>query len=240
VFLSLLSAASLAAAPVSGPCPHPYFPLEEGLALTYRAGRQEFVLSVKEVQRAAESMTFTLQIQNGERIATTTGECGADGIKTELGGLEGLILKSAGLDAEVTQSEGVAMPPPAQMKIGGAPWSNKIALKMKLPEKAGKMASGMTIQTAFAKEAQVVGEEEASTAAGKFKSLKVLNKTTASNGSMGGDRAMESFMWIAPRFGIIKFQTGDSVDLELVRVDESKVKKAPPPPKPGKKAAKRD
>jgi hypothetical protein len=212
-------AVSLSAAP--GPCPHPYFPLDQNLTLTFRAGKSEFVMSFQDTQTTPQGQTATMQVQFKERVGKTKAECSAEGIKTELGGLESLAIQAAGVDAKVLSSEGVAMPPASELKPGKT-WSNKLALQGNVPLK-GALPS-LKITTQFTKEATVIGEDTVRVQAGKFKALKLLNKTIASSGGGGpeSDRAVESWMLIAPGLGIIKIQTGDSVDLELLKIDRAK------------------
>lgn len=212
----------LGAAGVAGPCPHPYFPMEAGLELTYRAGKSEFAYRVTAVTPTESGMTGDLEVRIKDRVGSTQAKCSKDGITTEVGGLEGMALQAAGVKANVLKSEGPFLPAPDQLTQGGA-WKNKIALEL---EPRG-MPAGMKIRTAFAKEATVVGEEQITVAAGTFKALKLLNKTTASSGSAGSERAIESFIWMAPDVGIIKIQTGDTVDLELMKVERPANAKKP-------------
>ena len=96
------------------------------------------------------------------------------------------------------------------------------------------------ISTTFDKEATVVGEEEVTVAGGTFKALKVKNLTTArssNRASADPGRSIESFLWFAPGVGLVKIQTGDSVDLELVRVERPAVAAKAQPG--GKKARKK-
>jgi hypothetical protein len=68
----------------------------------------------------------------------------------------------------------------------------------------------------------VEGEEEVTVAAGTFKALKVRNRTTARASNRAGadpGRSIESTLWFAPGVGLVKIQTGTSVDLELVGVE---------------------
>lgn len=202
----------------TAPCPHPYFPLTEGLQLTYRAGRSEFQLTISGVERPTPaSQRGQLEVRYKDRVGKTRAECSADGVKTEFGGLEGLALQAGGVDARVLSSEGPLLPAPDQLTAGKS-WKNRIEMEVSPPK------MGITMQTAIAKESVVVGEETVTVAAGTFKALKLLHKTVASSGSVGMERAVESFMWVAPNVGIIKLQTGESVDLELLEV------KQPAPP----------
>lgn len=211
----------------AAPCPHPYFPITEGLQLTYRAGRSEFELAISGVEQLSpDAVSGQLEVRYKDRVGKTRAECSAEGVKTEFGGLEGLALQAGGVDAKVLSSEGLLMPPPDQM-TNGKSWKNRIEMEVKPPK------LGITMQTTFAKESIVVGEETVTVEGGTFKALKLLNKTVASSGSVGMERAIESFMWVAPGVGIIKLQTGNSVDLELLKVKNSgAAAKAPPAEKP--------
>ncbi len=168
-----------------------------------------------------------LEVRIKDRVGQTHAKCTAKGVETELGGIEGMALQASGMDAKVLSSEGLAMPPPDELK-SGATWKNKLELELKPPPNV-KLLPGMKIRTAFAKEAKVIAEEDVTTPAGTFHALKLLNKTTASSGGAGGDeRAVESFLWLAPGVGIIKIQTNDSIDLELLKVDRpAAAEKAP-------------
>jgi hypothetical protein len=82
-----------AAAPAD--CPHPYFPLEPGLRLTYRAGStSELSLTTREVQRVPEGLRGTLEVDLGGKGGTSVVTCG-----TGAGGLEGTLLSASGMDA---------------------------------------------------------------------------------------------------------------------------------------------
>jgi hypothetical protein len=95
----------------------------------------------------------------------------------------------------------------------------------------------MIIATTFDKEATVVGEEEVTVSAGTFKALKVKNITTARASRPGAKgRTVDSFIWFAPGVGIVKVATGDSTDLELLKVERpAPAKKAPAGAKKGAK-----
>jgi hypothetical protein len=226
-------------------CPNPYFPLEEGLKLTYRAGKSsEMILSTKDITPVPEGLKGTVAVSLKGRQGQTEATCSAEGVRAGLGGLEGTLLSASGMDVQVVSSEGVAVPAPATMVPGGT-WKNSLSVKMQPP---GSKTGGIrpTIATTFDKEATVVGEEEVTVAAGTFKALKVKNITTArSSSSRPGTegRSMESFLWFAPGVGILKLETNGSTDLELLKVERPEAPKAAAAPakKPMKKAvAKKD
>jgi hypothetical protein len=217
-------------------CPHPYFPLEEGLRLTYRAGRSELSLATREVKSTAEGLTSTLAVDMSGKAGSTEATCGADGIRTGLGGLEGTLLSASGMDVEVVSAEGVVVPSPSAMVPGGT-WKNSLSVKLRPPESA-KLPGGIrpVLASTFDKEATVVGEEEVTVAAGTFKALKVRNVTTARAGRATSEgRSLESFIWFAPGVGIVKVATGENTDLELLKVErpvpEKQQKKQPEPRK---------
>ena len=88
------------------------------------------------------------------------------------------------------------------------------------------------LSSTFDKEATVVGEEEVTVSAGTFKALKVRNITTARAGrSEAMSRSLESYIWFAPGVGIVKVATGNSTDLELIKVERP----TPPPAQQEKK-----
>jgi hypothetical protein len=218
--LSLLAVASSAAAQGPATCPHPYFPLEEGLQLTYRAGRSEVRVTTRDVRPSEAGQEAMLDVELKGRKGSTAATCSAQGVQTAAGGLEGTLLAASGMDVEVLQAEGVAVPPPAEMLAGGS-WKNSLAVRMRPPENM-KLPGGMrpVITTAFEKESTVEGEEEVQVAAGTFRALRVRNRTTARGASASADsgRTIDSVLWFAPGVGLVKVQTGDSVDLELVQV----------------------
>ncbi len=222
--IALTAALLLTAAPS---CPHPYFPMEEGLRLTYRTGARPsnpeggrpVQLRFHGTKKVAGGLASSLSVKVGERQGATQATCGRDGIRTEAGGLEGVVLKSSGMDVKVLSSEGVVFPPAAAMEPG-KPWSNSISVELSPPTQAklpGQFRPVVT--TTFSKESEVVGKETITVEAGTFEALKLKNKTTAQGSKGGHSRAVESFVWIAPKVGILKIQTGDSTDLELIRVD---------------------
>lgn len=201
-------------------CPHPYFPLEEGLRLTYRVGRSELSLATREVKPTAGGLTSTLAVDMKGKAGSTEATCGADGIRTGLGGLEGTLLSASGMEVEVVSAEGVVVPPPSAMVPGGT-WKNSLSVKLRPPGSA-KLPGGLrpVLASTFDKEATVVGEEEVTVAAGTFQALKVRNVTTARAGqATSGGRTLESFIWFAPGVGIVKVATGESTDLELLKVE---------------------
>lgn len=200
-------------------CPNPYFPLEEGLRLTYRAGRSsELTLSTQGISSVAEGLKGMLAVELKGRKGETEATCTAEGVRTGLGGLEGTLLSASGMQVEVVSAEGVAVPPAARM-VPGSQWRNSLSVRMQ-PPSGSKMPGGMVIATTFDKEATVVGEEEVTVGAGTFKALKVKNLTTARASRPGSKgRAIESYIWFAPGVGIVKVSTGDNTDLELLKVE---------------------
>jgi len=212
--LSLVFAQQAVAAETSA-CPHPYFPLEEGLKLTYRAGKSEVVVSFSDVTASSSGQSAKLHLNHKERGGETVARCTAQGILTELGGLEGAALSMSGMDVKVVASEGIAMPPPAQM-INGAQWANTLSLELRPPK--GTSFAFAVVKTKFRKESSVVGAERVNVAGRSWDALRVRNRLTAMAGT-GGERTVESTMWIAPEVGILKIQTGNSIDFELLRID---------------------
>ena len=193
--------------------------MEEGLKLTYRAGRSELSLSTREVKTTPEGLTGTLAVDLSGKAGTTEVTCGAEGVRTGVGGLEGTLLSASGMDVEVVSSEGPVVPAPAAMVPGGT-WKNSLSVKLRPPESA-KLPGGMrpVLASTFDKEATVVGEEEITVAAGTFKALKVRNITTARATRANVGRSLESFIWFAPDVGIVKVATGENTDLELIKVE---------------------
>ncbi len=221
--VSTPSDTSAPAAQVAG-CPHPYFPLEDGLKLTYRIGRSEFTLSTRDVKPSPEGLQGTLAVQVKDRHGETQVSCTPEGIRTGLGGLEGTLLSATGMDVEVVASEGVIVPPLAQMGPGQA-WKNSLSVKLQPPKTATLRA---IISTTFDREATVVGEEEVQVEAGTFKALKVRNTTTARSTRQGSGRSIESFIWFAPGVGIVKVETGGKTDLELLKQERPTVEAVKP------------
>nr|WP_228530704.1 MULTISPECIES: hypothetical protein [Myxococcaceae] len=214
-------AAEAAAAPA--PCPNPYFPLEDGLRLTYRAGKSEVLILTRDVHPTPDGagLKGTVEVDIKDRKGSTEATCGAEGVSTGLGGLEGVLLSASGLDVQVTAAEGVAVPPPARMVPGGS-WKNSLSIKMRPPERANLGGMRPVISTTFDKESTVEGTEQVTVEGGTFQALKVKNRTTARSGNRPGadpGRSIESTLWFAPGVGLVKIQTGTSVDLELVRVE---------------------
>lgn len=228
-----------AAAPggATGACPNPYFPLENGLKLTYRAGSSPLTISTHGVASTAEGQTGRLAVDLKGRSGETEAFCTSEGVRTGLGGLEGTLLSASGMQVEVVSAEGVAVPSAAKM-VPGSSWRNSLSVKMKPPD-SSKMPAGMVIATTFDKEATVVGEEEVKVEAGTFKALKVKNLTTARASRPGAQgRSIESFIWFAPGVGIVKVSTGGSTDLELLKVERPATAKTEPAAAKGKKGSK--
>jgi hypothetical protein len=220
--------------PAVAACPNPYFPLEDGLKLTYRAGRSsEMTLSTQGVTSVPEGLKSQIAVELKGKRGETEAFCTSEGVRTGLGGLEGTLLSASGMQVEVVSAEGVAVP--ANMEMGST-WRNSLSVKMQ-PPPSSKMGAGMIIATTFDKEATVVGEEEVTVEAGTFKALKVKNTTTARASRPGAQgRKIDSFIWFAPGVGIIKVATGGSTDLELLKVERpAAAKKAPAAAKKGSK-----
>ena len=220
--------------PAVAACPNPYFPLEDGLRLTYRAGRSsEMTLSTQGVTSVPEGLKGQMAVELKGKRGETEAFCTSEGVRTGLGGLEGTLLSASGMQVEVVSAEGVVVPSNMAM---GSTWRNSLSVKMQ-PPASSKMGAGMIIATTFDKEASVVGEEEVTVGAGTFKALKVKNTTTARATRPGAQgRKVDSFIWFAPGVGIIKVATGDSTDLELLKVERPEAaKQAPVAKKKGSK-----
>jgi hypothetical protein len=222
-------------APAAAACPNPYFPLEDGLKLTYRAGSSELTISTREVTSTPEGLKGRVAVDLKGRSGETEAFCTSEGVRTGLGGLEGTLLSASGMRVEVVSAEGMAVPPAAQM-VPGSSWKNSLSVKLQPPE-GSKMPAGMVLATTFDKQATVVGEEEVTVSAGTFKALKVKNTTTARASRPGAQgRSIESLIWFAPGVGIIKVSTGEATDLELLKVERPVA--AQKAPARGKKSSK--
>lgn len=210
------TAAKAQAAQAVAGCPHPYFPLEDGLKLTYRVGSSEFLLTTRGVTSSPEGQKATLVVDIKGRHGETEVTCSAEGVSTSLGGLEGALLSTSGMKVEVVAAEGMVVPAPSRMGLGDV-WRNSLSVRLQPPESA-KLRP--ILSTTFDKEATVVGEEEVRVEAGTFKALKVRNVTTARSGRQGATgRSIESFVWFAPDVGLIKVETAGRTDLELLRLE---------------------
>jgi hypothetical protein len=210
-------------------CPNPYFPLEDGLKLTYRAGSSELTISTREVTATPEGLKGLLAVDLKGKSGQTEAFCTSEGVRTGLGGLEGTLLSASGMQVEVVSAEGMAVPPAASL-VPGASWKNSLSVKMQPPANS-KMPAGMVFASTFDKEATVVGEEDVTIQAGTFKALKVKNITTARASRAGSQgRSVESLIWFAPGVGIIKIATGGSTDLELLKVERPVTAKKEPAP----------
>ena len=211
----LFAPSVLAGAPA--PCPHPYFPMGEGLKLLYRAGKSEIAVSFSDVRSSSVEQRAVLHMSHKGRDGTAVATCSADGIRTEFGGLEGAVLSLSGLDMKVVSSEGIALPPPEQL-FPGARWANTLSLEMR-PPSGSKFAFGV-VKTKFRKESSVEGIERVQVAGRSWNALRVRNRITAIGGT-NGERTVESVTWIAPGAGVLRVKTGESVDFELIRIDRS-------------------
>ncbi|MBX5483478.1 MAG: hypothetical protein IRZ16_16780 [Myxococcaceae bacterium] len=188
--------------------------MQDGLTLTYRAGKSEVQVDFSDVRTMGEITQGTLHLRHKGKDGTTEAVCGPDGIHTQLGGIEGAALDLSGMDVTVLSSEGVAMPPPDQM-VEGATWTNTLALELTPPKL--KDAAIARMKTTFKKVATIEGREKVRAAGRVWDALRVKNRITAMAGT-AGERTMESTLWIARGVGILKIQTGDTVDLELLSV----------------------
>jgi hypothetical protein len=179
------------------------------------------VITTRDVRAREGGQEATLDVEMKGRKGSTSASCTVDGVQTTAGGLEGTVLAASGLDVEVLEAQGVAMPPLSTLTAGGR-WKNLLSVRMRPPETM-KLPGGLRpiISTVFEKEATVEGEEEVQVAAGKFRALRVNNRTTARSASAapGQGRAIDSVLWLAPGVGVVKVMTGESVDLELVQVE---------------------
>lgn len=228
------------AAEASVACPHPYFPLEEGLTLTYRAGASStMVLSTHGVTPSPEGLRGKVAVKLKDRQGETDATCSTEGMSLGLGGLEGALLSASGMEVQVVSSEGVAVPAPSSLVPGGT-WKNSLSVKLRPPaSKSGGLRP--TISTTFDKAATVEGEEEITVPAGTFKALKVRNIVTARATRPGAEgRSMETTVWLAPGVGIVKLTTADSTGLELLQVEHARpvqAKASGKSKRPAKKAA---
>jgi hypothetical protein len=192
------------------------------------------LLATREVKTTEGGLTSTLAVDMGGKAGSTEATCGADGVRTGVGGLEGTLLSASGMDVEVVSSEGVVVPSATTMVPGGS-WKNSLSVKLRPPASA-QLPGGLrpVLSSTFDKEATVVGEEEVTVSAGTFKALKVRNITTARAGRLDSvGRSLESYIWFAPGVGIVKVATGENTDLELLKVE-----RPTPAPAPEKKEKK--
>lgn len=224
VGVALFAGIAGAGAPEAAPCPHPWFPIEEGLTLTYRSGKSELDVGFENVNRTDAGLKATLAAKLKDRPATSDASCDAKGISIGMGGLEGTLLGASGMDVKVLAANGVLFPSAVDM-VPGKPWTSTLSVEMR-PPSGTKMPLGMApvLKTTFTRTAEVVGEEKITTDAGTFDTLKVKNLTTAAASRNGETRTLESYLWIAKDVGIVKIATGDHVDLELVKLKRKKGK----------------
>ncbi len=198
------------------PCPHPYFPMEEGLSLKYRAGRTEMTVSFSDVRQEGAGQRALLHMDREGKSGATEARCTEQGIVTT-GGLEGAALNMSGMNVNVLETEGVAMLPRPRC-CEGATWSNTLSIELRPPDQV-KIPIG-PVRTTFKKDAIIEGHERIRIAGKTWNALRVKNKVTALGGA-DGERTLESTMWLAPGVGILRIQTGDSIDLELIGVTRS-------------------
>ena len=218
-----------------GACPHPYFPMNEGLTLTYRAGKSEVKVRMSDVKHEGDSWRARLNLEHKGQKGSTDASCGADGISTMTGGLEAAALRMSGMDVNIVSSEGVLLPAPGGMAPGGE-WKNVVALELKPPE-GSKIPLG-SVKSTFKREAIVEGPEQIEVAGKTWDALRVKNRVTAMSGTIG-ERTIESTMWLAKDVGILRIQTGETVDFELLGVEGLAASPSPAPKKtPQKKAQK--
>ena len=100
--------------------------------------------------------------------------------------------------------------------------------------RAGLEAAGKRVH-AFTSPHLVRYNERIRIAGRTWNALRVKNRVTALGGSGSGsekERTLESTMWLAPGVGILKIQTGESVDLELLDVTRPARKKQPKAARP--------
>jgi hypothetical protein len=203
----------VSAAGAQPPCPHPYFPMQEGLELTYRAGSAQVVVTFSDVVGDGRAQSATLHMQHGERAGQTQASCTPEGVVTS-GGLEGAALSMSGMEVNILSTEGVAMPPPAAM-TPGATWSNTLKIELR-PPPSMKMPVG-AVRSTFTKDSVVEGRERIEVAGRSWDALRIRNTVTAMAGT-SGQRSLQSTLWLAPGVGILRIQTGESVDLELEQI----------------------
>lgn len=218
-------------AAAAAPCPHPYFPLEDGVVLKYRAGKQDVLARFSEAKAEGENAQAKLSVKlgNKDKEGTALATCSKEGVTTDSGGMAVVALQSSGLDVKITESSGMLLLAPEAIKSGKS-WTNKVSIELSPPTTV-KMPLGMkpTIRTTFLAEATWVADEKVTTPAGTFDAIKLRNKTTAVAGATGSERTMDSFVWFAEGVGLVKIQTGDHVDIELVEIQrpaQAKVEKA--------------
>ena len=79
---------------------------EEGLKLTYRAGRSGVLILTRDVQPRRRTAAQGHGGGEHRRTATASTEatCTAEGVTTGLGGLEGTLLSASGMDVEVVSA----------------------------------------------------------------------------------------------------------------------------------------
>lgn len=204
----------------SAPCPHPYFPLEDGLVLKYRAGKQELLARFSEAVRAdgTGQAKLSLKLGGNEKEGSALATCSKDGVTTDSGGMAVVALQSTGLDVKIVESEGMLLPPLDALR-GGQSWVNRVSIELSPPTTV-RMPLGMkpTIRTTFRAEATWVADEKVTTPAGTFDAIKLRTRTTAVAGATGSERSMDSFAWFAEGVGLVKIQTGEHVDVELIEL----------------------
>jgi hypothetical protein len=175
------------------------------------------------VQKTATEVRgkMSVDVKDKEHHGETDASCSADGIKTALGGLEGIALATSGLNAKVLSSEGVTLPPEEALRKR-RPWKNAVSVELRPPPNANlPLKINPVIRTTFTREAVVVGEERVTVGAGTYQALKIKNTTTAAGVGPESARSLDSVLWIAPNVGIVKVMTGDHVDMELLEMSRS-------------------
>jgi hypothetical protein len=213
-----VAAILLAAGAQAAPCPHPYFPMSEGLVLTYRAGKSEVKVRLSDVEKSGPGLRAKLNLEHKGRKGQTDASCGPEGITTAMGGLEAAALRMSGMDVTIASSEGVALPPPSGLTEGAA-WTNTLVMELRPPE-GSKMPFGV-VKSSFKKHSVVEGGERLLVAGRTWDALRIKNTVTATAGA-GAERTIVSTIWMAPEVGILRIQTGDSVDFELLEVSGQK------------------
>lgn len=216
MLLAALVFSSQALAEGAAPCPHPYFPMSNGLSFLYKAGKAQVKVRFSDVTSDGVKQRGVLHLENKGKQGTTEATCDVNGIQTQLGGIEGAALNMSGMDVKVVSSEGIAMLPPDKM-VEGATWSNALALELRPP--AGSKLPFGVVKTTFKKDSIVEGKERIEVAGKMWDALRIKNKVTAMAGT-AGERSMETMMWLAPGVGILRIKTGNVVDFELLEVME--------------------
>jgi hypothetical protein len=209
VLTALLSVAS------PKPCPHPYFPMEAGLELTYRASGREVQVRIDKVEtRSDGSAQAQLELKVDGKLTRTLASCDAQGVTSPLGGLEGVAIPSEGRDLRVISAEGLLLP--AELSLG-ASWHNKLALQIS-PQLKVLGALQPVLAQNLERDHQVVASERLSISAGHFEGLKVRTLSTATIKGQSDGRSAETSSWWVQGLGVVKISAGGVTQLELLSV----------------------